>query len=74
MHLTHGPPQALAMAEAARAAGCSGSQFFEYRVVEPLFDHQDMVVAATSERGQTTPSVRDRYGRQTASGTLLGHA
>jgi 3-methylfumaryl-CoA hydratase len=69
--LTHGPLQALAMAEAARAAGREGSQFFEYRLTRPLFDHQGMVVRAVREQDTTTTAVRDLYGRQTASGTLL---
>jgi 3-methylfumaryl-CoA hydratase len=69
--LTHGPLQALAMAEAARRAACADSQFFEYRLTKPLFAHQGMVVAALRERDQTATSVHDRYGRQTASGTLL---
>ena len=47
--LTHGPLQALAMAEAARAAAFTGAaasaspapaRYFEYRLVSPLFDHQ----------------------------------
>lgn len=62
--VTHGPLQALAMAEAARARGRTGD--FDYRLVAPLFDHQGMVVRAD---GATT-GVRDRYGRQTAIGTV----
>lgn len=68
--LTHGPLQALAMAEAARARGCAGALSFEYRLVAPLFDHQGMVVRAVSDGHTTTTAVRDRYGRQTATGTL----
>ncbi|MGZ3145015.1 FAS1-like dehydratase domain-containing protein [Lentzea chajnantorensis] len=60
--LTHGPLQALAMAEAGRRAGLAGD--FEYRLVAPLFDHQGMVVTPTS--------VRDRYGRRTATGGFTG--
>jgi 3-methylfumaryl-CoA hydratase len=63
--LTHGPLQALAMAEAARARGFGGS-VFEYRLISPLFDHQGMMVRAD----RTTTSVRDRHGRQTATGTI----
>jgi 3-methylfumaryl-CoA hydratase len=53
--LTHGPPQALAMAEATRAAGCRADQNdsrrqFHYRLTSPLFDHQGMVVSATSDQ------------------------
>lgn len=64
--LTHGPLQALAMAEAARAKGATGNRHFEYRLVAPLFDHQGMVVRADS----ATTSVRDRSGRQTATGAM----
>jgi 3-methylfumaryl-CoA hydratase len=60
--LTHGPLQALAMAEAARGQGRNGRLSFEYRLVAPLFDHQGMIVRATS--------VRDLHGRQTATGTV----
>lgn len=64
--LTHGPLQALAMAEAARAAGVTGDQHFEYRLVAPLFDHQGLIVRA--DNGSTT--ARDVHGRQTATGRL----
>jgi len=77
--LTHGPLQALAMAEAARAAngadaagpaGHGEERYFEYRLISPLFDHQGMIVSAVPGDGATTTAVRDRYGRQTAKGTL----
>jgi 3-methylfumaryl-CoA hydratase len=75
--LTHGPLQALAMAEAARAAAgtdpagsAARERYFEYRLVSPLFDHQGMVVSAIPGDGATSTAVRDRYGRQTARGTL----
>jgi 3-methylfumaryl-CoA hydratase len=68
--LTHGPLQALAMAEAARRQGSDGEQIFEYRLISPLFDHQGMVVRATAEPDRTLTAVRDRHGRQTATGTL----
>ena len=71
--LTHGPLQALAMAEAARALGRNGIQAFEYRLTSPLFDHQGMVVSAAPAQGSTTTSVRDRSGRQTATGTMRSH-
>lgn len=66
--LTHGPLQALAMAEAARGRGRTGAVVFEYRLVAPLFDHQGMIVATDGE----TTSVRDRHGRRTAVGTVRG--
>jgi 3-methylfumaryl-CoA hydratase len=66
--LTHGPLQAIVMAEAARARSFAGD-FFEYRLVSPLFDHQGMVVSATAGTGAET-AVRDVHGRRTATGTL----
>ncbi|QUQ63926.1 FAS1-like dehydratase domain-containing protein [Kutzneria sp. CA-103260] len=68
--LTHGPLQALAMAEAARALGWSGPTVFEYRLLAPLFDHQGMVVRAVPEADSVTTAVRDIHGRPTAIGTL----
>lgn len=75
--LTHGPLQALAMAEAARAAGRDGDQDdgdqdFEYRLESPLFDHQGMIVKAVSDQDAVRVSVRDSHGRRTASATLRG--
>jgi len=71
--LTHGPLQALAMAEAARSAGyCwgrDGGLEFRYRLESPLFDHQGMIVKAVFGH-ETTTAVRDIYGRRTARGTL----
>ena len=75
--LTHGPLQALTMAEAARAAagGAEGGRDhdFTYRLESPLFDHQGMIVRAVREAAAITTSVRDSFGRQTASGTLRGN-
>ncbi len=73
--LTHGPLQALAMAEAARAAGGTGGRTgnasFAYRLVSPLFDDQGLIVSAVQgPDGTTVTAARDRYGRQTASGTF----
>jgi 3-methylfumaryl-CoA hydratase len=73
--LTHGPLQALAMAEAARAAGSTGGRTgnasFAYRLVSPLFDDQGLIVSAVQRPdGTTVTAARDRYGRQTASGTF----
>jgi 3-methylfumaryl-CoA hydratase len=68
--LAHGPLQALAMAEAARARGCGGDQAFEYRLTSPLFDDQGMTVRAIRSREGTVTTVQDLRGRQTASGTL----
>jgi 3-methylfumaryl-CoA hydratase len=68
--LTHGPLQALAMAEAARATGYDGDQDFEYRLIAPLFDFQGLIVKAGPAPDAITTSVRDQHGRQTAAGTL----
>jgi 3-methylfumaryl-CoA hydratase len=73
--LTHGPLQALAMAEAARAAGYHGDDGgarlrFDYRLTSPLFDYQGMVVSAAREQDAMVTAVRDIHGRQTAAGTL----
>jgi len=72
--LTHGPLQALAMAEAARGAGCGqdGDLDFEYRLESPLFDHQGMIVSAVGQREATSTRVRDSRGRRTAAGMLRG--
>jgi 3-methylfumaryl-CoA hydratase len=73
--LTHGPLQAIAMAEAARAVGRTGDVSFEYRLVSPLFDDQGLIVsAADGPDGATVTAARDRYGRRTATGTLRGAA
>jgi len=72
--LTHGPLQALVMAEAARAHGCGGEVSFSYRLIAPLFDHQGLVARAERGPDSTTTAVRDAYGRQTATGTLRGLA
>jgi 3-methylfumaryl-CoA hydratase len=73
--LTHGPLQALAMAEAARAAGYRGDQddgrlHFDYRLTSPLFDYQGMMVSAVREQDAMMTAVRDIHGRQTAAGAL----
>ena len=69
--LTHGPLQAMAMAEAARAAGAGGDLSFDYRLISPLLDFQGLVVSAVpAEDGSAVTAVRDIYGRQTAQGTL----
>ncbi|MDQ0779255.1 3-methylfumaryl-CoA hydratase [Streptomyces aurantiacus] len=68
--VTHGPLQALAMAEAARGRSEGRDQRFEYRLLSPLFDHQGMVVEAVRGPEGTTTAVRDVHGRQTAAGRL----
>jgi 3-methylfumaryl-CoA hydratase len=70
--LTHGPLQALAMAEAARARGHRGDGrlHFDYRLTSPLFDYQGMVVSVAREQDAMVTAVRDIHGRRTAAGTL----
>jgi 3-methylfumaryl-CoA hydratase len=76
--LTHGPLQAIAMAEAARATGYPGSGHdaggpglvFEYRLLSPLFDHQGLIVRAERDQDAIITTVRDIYARQSATGTL----
>ncbi|MBE2320750.1 mesaconyl-C4 CoA hydratase [Solirubrobacter sp. CPCC 204708] len=63
--VTHGPLQALAMAELARARGMAAT-VCEYRLVAPLFEHQGLVVGFADRHA----SVRDLGGRQTARATL----
>jgi 3-methylfumaryl-CoA hydratase len=75
--LTHGPLQALAMAEAARGVipgGDPNDVTFEYRLLSPLFDHQGMLVSVVPGAEETVTSVRDRYGRRSAVGTLRAGA
>lgn len=68
--LVHGPLQATLMAEAARASGAEGDLHFDYRLVAPLFDCQGMIARALPETDGIRTSIRDRFGRTTATGTL----
>lgn len=70
--LTHGPLQAVLMAEEARARfGDTGvGKVFDYRLVAPLFDGQGLVVRADAEAAVVHTAARDRYGRRTATGVL----
>ena len=75
--LTHGPLQALAMTEAARAAGERDRQddaelSFEYKLISPLFDFQGLVTSVSTGPDAITTGVRDLHGRATATGTLRG--
>ena len=68
--LTHGPLQALMMAESARRAGTGTAvgTVCDYRLVSPLFDFQGLIVGPGAEPGSR--QVRDRHGRVTAMGTF----
>jgi 3-methylfumaryl-CoA hydratase len=73
--LTHGPLQAVAMAEAARATARRGDEdpvglLFDYRLTATLFDHQGMVVSAAQKQDAIVTAVRDIHGRPTAEGRL----
>jgi 3-methylfumaryl-CoA hydratase len=71
--VVHGPLQATLMAEAARRRGLvepGRPVVFDYRMQSPLFDHQGLVVAAVSGPDGVATSVRDRWGRVTATGSL----
>lgn len=73
--ITHGPLQALVMAELARARGVEphAGLTFDYRLVAPLFDHQGLVVGIApdgSDPDVSITQVRDRYGRLTATGRV----
>jgi len=69
---SHGPLQASAMAEAARTypACPDGITVFGYRLHAPLFDFPGLVVRADLNPDGLGTTVRDRYGRQIATGTL----
>ncbi|WP_017615163.1 FAS1-like dehydratase domain-containing protein [Nocardiopsis salina] len=81
--VTHGPLQAVAMGERARALGhdaASGAEL-RYRLVSPLFDDEGLVVGAVPEEEDghggsdghgdaLVLSARDRFGRRTARARL----
>lgn len=64
--LTHGPLQALMMAESARRDGAMTGEGMvcDYRLVSPLFDFQGLIVGPGEK--PATRRVRDRAGRTTA--------
>jgi len=70
--VTHGPLQAMVMAEAARARGVQTEPglTYEYRLVAPLLEHQGLVVKGVREDELIHTSVRDTWGRRTAQGTI----
>lgn len=70
--VVHGPLQAMAMAEAARARGVTTRPgvAFEYRLLAPLFDDQGLVAGVAEQGEELTTSVRDAWGRRTAQGRL----
>lgn len=68
--VTHGPLQAIAMAEAARADGAGGPLSIDYRLVAPLREHQGLVARADHDGGKWSTVVRDVFGRPTARGIV----
>jgi 3-methylfumaryl-CoA hydratase len=64
----HGPLQALAMAEAARAKGIGARTSFRYRLVAPLFEDDGLVAGARRADDGIRTWVRDVAGRRTAEG------
>ncbi|MDT9592172.1 MaoC family dehydratase N-terminal domain-containing protein [Nocardioides zeae] len=69
--VTHGPLQAVVMAEAARALGARGPLEIDYRLVSPLLDHQGLVVRADEDADGWVTRTRDLAGRTTAQGRVV---
>jgi 3-methylfumaryl-CoA hydratase len=67
--VTHGPLQALAMAESVRRTGAL-AMAIGYRVVSPLLDHQGLVARSIGSGSLREVSVRDLGGRVTANGRV----
>jgi 3-methylfumaryl-CoA hydratase len=63
--VTHGPLQALAMAESVRRAGVAATAI-DYRLISPLFEHQGLVVSGVGSGPSREVIVRDLGGRVTA--------
>ncbi|MFF7249358.1 mesaconyl-C4 CoA hydratase [Embleya sp. NPDC008237] len=68
--VTHGPLQAIAMAEAARERGADRRVSIDYRLVSPLLDHQGLVVSAIADGASWRTGARDLSGRATARGRV----
>ncbi|MFD2416445.1 FAS1-like dehydratase domain-containing protein [Amycolatopsis pigmentata] len=67
--VTHGPLQALAMAESVRRTGTTATAI-DYRVVAPLFDHQGLVARSAGSGSLREATIRDLGGRVTAYGRI----
>ncbi len=71
--VTHGPLQAIVMAEAARARyGPDTGRRMAYRLVAPLFDAQGLIAGAAPGPDGIALAARDRSGRRTAVGVISG--
>lgn len=72
--VVHGPLQALAMAEAIRrlmpSAGLTSPTTFEYRLLAPLFDHDDLFATAVGQDSGYRAEVRSSNGLLTARAHL----
>jgi 3-methylfumaryl-CoA hydratase len=70
--VTHGPLQAIAMAEIARSKGLRTDPglSFDYRLVAPLFEEQGLTAHASRRDGAVHTEVRDNGRRQTARGVI----
>jgi len=70
--VTHGPLQALAMAEAARKNGLTTGlgATYDYRLIAPLFEHQGLIARANGDADRVQMSVRDCGDRITARGSM----
>ena len=71
--VVHGPLQAIAMAQAARARTPQDKPVaFEYRLAAPLFEARGLIATAAEAEAGIRTQVRDRTGRTTATGLLTG--
>ncbi|WP_283139363.1 FAS1-like dehydratase domain-containing protein [Rhizohabitans arisaemae] len=70
--VTHGPLQALVMAEAARGHGLTAAgTTYDYRLVAPLFEFQGLIVRADVHGRRAETAARDIGGRLTARGSIV---
>jgi 3-methylfumaryl-CoA hydratase len=68
--VVHGPLQAMLMAEAVRARtpGEVREATFAYRLVSPVFDEEDLLIATSADATAIDATVRSGSGRVTATG------
>lgn len=68
--VTHGPLQAVAMAELARREGVTGAAAIDYRLVSPLMDYEGLVIATNPGADGHETTAHDIGGRVTARGVV----
>lgn len=68
--VTHGPLQALTMAEGARRHGATGPLSIDYRLVSPLMDYEGLIVSVGDSPDEWATTVTDVAGRATARGIV----